>query len=187
MRIAVTGTHGSGKSTLIGDFLDTHPAYRHLQEPYWELVQQGVVFADGPTLADLIEQFEQSAAMILASAAERHVIHDRSPVDFIAYLEVMSAREGDEWSPTGRQLAQAEKALASLDLLVFLPLSEPDEIRTSIEFAALRRAVDRRLKRILRDDDLGLFADGPRIAEITGRRGVRAIALGRIATGGAGS
>lgn len=180
MRIAVTGTHGSGKSTLIEDFLESHPGYEHVQEPYWELAQQGVVFADGPTVADLSEQLEQSVKLILGTSGS-DVIFDRCPIDFIAYLEVLSDREGEDWTPTGRQLSQAERALASLDLLVFLPLSSPDEIQTRIEFPALRRGVDVRLKRILREDDLGLVAGGPRLAELFGSRNERAVALGRLA------
>ena len=48
MRIAVTGTHGSGKTTLIEDFLERHPRYEHEPEPYLALAQNGVAFADGP-------------------------------------------------------------------------------------------------------------------------------------------
>ena len=62
---------------------------------------------------------------------------------------------------------------ARLDLLVFVPLAEPDDISVPIEYPALRRKVDRRLKAILRDDDLGLFADGPRVLEISGTRDSR--------------
>lgn len=46
MRIAVTGTHGSGKTTLIDDFVAAHPAYEHEQKPYWALAQhEGTPFA----------------------------------------------------------------------------------------------------------------------------------------------
>jgi hypothetical protein len=53
VRIAVTGTHGSGKTTLIEDFLAGHPGCEHEHEPCWTLAQQGVIFADGPNVADL--------------------------------------------------------------------------------------------------------------------------------------
>jgi broad-specificity NMP kinase len=33
MRVAVTGTHGVGKTTLIDDFLALRPHYEHAQEP----------------------------------------------------------------------------------------------------------------------------------------------------------
>jgi hypothetical protein len=182
MRIAVTGTHGSGKSTLIDDFLDGHRSYEHQQEPYWELAQQGVVFSDGPVVADLAEQLEQSSSMLLASASVRDVIFDRCPIDFIAYLDVMSAKEGYEWTPSGKQLSRLEKAVATLDLLVFLPLADPDEILTKIEYPGLRRAVDGRLKRLLQDDELGLIAGGPRLVEIIGSRADRVAALSRYAS-----
>jgi hypothetical protein len=167
MRIAVTGTHGSGKTTLIDDFLDGHRQYAHAQEPYWELAQEGLPFADGPTVDDLADQLQQSARLILASA-DRDMIFDRCPLDFIAYLDVVSEEEGDEWTPSGKLLARIEAALATLDLIVFLPLSRPDEIRTEIEYPTLRRAVDERLKLVLREDALGLLEDGPRIIEISG-------------------
>ncbi len=181
MRIAVTGTHGSGKSTLIDDFLDGHRTYDHQQEPYWELAQQGVVFSDGPVVGDLVEQLEQSSSMLVASASAPDVIFDRCPIDFIAYLDVVSAKEGYEWTPTGKQLSRMEKAVATLDLLVFLPLSTPDEIRTKIEFPGLRHAVDVRLKRLLQDDELGLIAGGLRLVEISGSREERVAALSRLA------
>jgi hypothetical protein len=169
LRIAVTGTHGVGKTTLIEAFVARHPHYGHAQEPYWELVQQGVAFADGATVADLEEQLAASAAMILAAAAEPDVIFDRCPIDFIAYLEVVSAREGFDWTPEGRLLTRVEKAMAALDLLVFVPLQSPDEIAVSIEQPRLRKAVDARLKRLLREDELGLFGEaGPKLVEISG-------------------
>jgi predicted ATPase len=171
MRIAVTGTHGSGKTTLIEDFLDGHRDYAHEQEPYWALAQQGVVFADGPTLADLEEQLGYSCAMILERAADERVIFDRSPLDFLAYLDVIGEGEGRPWEPDGRLLGRIERAMSALDLLVFLPLSSPDEFAADIEYPRLRRAVDRRLKTLLREDELGVFEQGqPSMLEIRGTR-----------------
>jgi hypothetical protein len=120
----------------------------------------------------LADQLQQSARLILA-ATDRDMIFDRCPLDFIAYLDVVSEEEGDEWTPSGKLLARIEAALATLDLIVFLPLSRPDEITTEIEYPTLRRAVDERLKLILREDALGLLEDGPRIIEISGPRSAR--------------
>jgi cytidylate kinase len=33
MRLAISGTHGSGKTTLAEDFLAAHSGYRHVPEP----------------------------------------------------------------------------------------------------------------------------------------------------------
>ena len=178
MRIAVTGTHGVGKSTLVEDFCAVHPGYEPVPEPYWLLAQQGVVFADGPNVADLEEQLKQSCALIVATEAA-DVVFDRCPLDLIAYLEVVSAGEGFEWSPDGKLLSRIEKALARLDLVAFVPLRRPDEIAVPIEFPKLRARVDARLKTMLREDDLGLLADGPRVLEVTGTPADRVAALAR--------
>ncbi len=176
MRIAVVGTHGVGKTTLVEDFCAAHPGYEHVPEPYWLLAQQGVVFANGPTVADLEEQLKQSCALILA-ANEADVVFDRCPLDLIAYLDVVGAAEGFEWSPDGKLLSRIEKALATLDLVVFVPLVHPDEIVASIEYPRLRTRVDARLKTMLREDDLGLLADGPRFVEVSGTRPARVASM----------
>jgi len=176
MRIAVTGTHGSGKTTLVEDFAAAAPGYELVPEPYWLLVQQGVVFADGPDVAGLEEQLKQSCALLLASSGP-DVIFDRCPLDLLAYLDVVSAAEGFEWSPDGKLLKRIEDALATLDLVAFVPLRRPDEITVAIEYPKLRARVDARLKTMLREDDLGLLADGPRIVEVTGTRQQRVARL----------
>lgn len=182
MRIAVTGTHGSGKTTLIEDFVAANQRYEHMPEPYWLLVQQGIVFANGPTVADLEEQLRQSCALILA-ATEPDVIFDRCPLDFIAYLEVVGAAEGFEWAPDGTLLSRIEKALATLDLVVFVPLVRPGEIKVAIEYPKLRARVDARLKSMLRDDDLGLLEQGPRVVEVIGTREERVAVVSSVAAG----
>jgi hypothetical protein len=170
MRLAITGTHGTGKTTLFDDFASALPSYEAGPEPYLMLDQQGIPFADGPTSADLEEQLEQSCALILATAAQANVIFDRCPLDFVAYLDVVSLREGFEWTPSGKLLSRIAKALATLELLIFLPLSRPDEITVPIEYPKLRARTDLRLKAILRNDDLGLLEAGPRILELSGTR-----------------
>ena len=111
--------------------------------------------------------------MVLGTASEPNIIYDRSPLDFIAYLEIVGENEGAEWTPSGKQLATIEAALATLDLIVLLPLSRPDEIAAEIEYPKLRRAVDARLKLIVGEDALGLLERGPRIIEIHGSRSAR--------------
>lgn len=123
MRIAVTGTHGSGKTTLIDDVIDLHRDYEREEEPYWALAQSGIPFADGVSIADLEEQLAASAELILARAGDPDVIFDRCPLDFIAYLEVVAGDERTEWEPNGKLLGRIERALHALDLLVFVPLA----------------------------------------------------------------
>ncbi len=172
MRIAVTGTHGVGKTTLIDDFIAVRSDYDSVPEPYWLLEQGGMPFANGATTADLEDQLAESCKLILAHVDDR-VIFDRCPLDFLAYLDVVSASEGFEWLPSGRQLANVGKALATLDLVIFVPLTSPDEIPIKIELPRLRSRVDQRLQAVLHEDDLGLLHDGPKILEVTGSRAKR--------------
>lgn len=180
MRIAVTGTHGCGKTTLIDDFISTHGEYESVLEPYWLLAQNGMPFADGPTTVDLEEQLGQSCTLILEQITGKDVIFDRCPLDFLAYLDVVSADEGFEWLPQGRLLSRIARALATLDVVVFVPLLRPDEIKVPIEHAKLRIRVDQRLKSMLREDDLGLLDDGPRIVEVSGPRAQRVASIAAL-------
>jgi hypothetical protein len=181
MRIAVTGTHGSGKTTLIDDFTALRPDYDRELEPYWALAQDGIPFADGVSQPALEQQIEASTAMILARADSPRVIFDRCPLDFIAYLEIVGEGEGHEWEPTGKLLGKIERSLACLDLIVFLPLSQPDEIATRIEFPALRQKVDTRLKRIMRPDQLDmLVSPPPPVLVLRGNRDQRVAKLAEV-------
>lgn len=172
MRIAVTGTHGVGKTTLIEDLAAACPAFEAVPEPWHLLPGDGMAFVDGPTTAEFEEQLSQSCALLLGSDGT-DLIFDRCPLDFLAYLDVVSAEEGFDWSPHGRLMARIEAALRTLDLVVFLPLRQPDEIEVPIEHARLRRRVDARLKAMLRDDDLGLREMGVRLLAASGSRDQR--------------
>lgn len=177
MRVAVTGTHGVGKSTLIADFVEARGSFEAVAEPYWLLAQDGLPFADGPTTADLEEQLNFSCVLLLDRAVAADLIFDRCPLDFLAYLDVVSQREGFEWLPSGKLLGRIGKALANLDLIAFVPITRPDEIAAEIEHSALRAQVDRRLKAMLRDDDLGLIPDELRVVAISGDREARVARL----------
>lgn len=172
MRIAITGTHSTGKTTLIEDFADLHPQYEIIPEPYWELVQQGAVFASPPTIDDFELQMEHSVAGILHSGST-NVLFDRCPFDLIAYLEVLSEQEGREWMPSGKMLQNIEAALSALDLIVFLPITGQDTPGRSAEYPDLRRAVDGRLKEILHQDSLGLLDKACEVIELDGPRAAR--------------
>jgi hypothetical protein len=62
-------------------------------------------------------------------------------------------------------------AVGLLDIVIFVPLMRPDEIKTPIEEPALRRAVNARLRDLLDDDPLELLSSGkPRVLEVSGAR-----------------
>ena len=173
MHIAVSGTHGVGKTTLVDDFVGAQPDFISVPEPYWLLAEDGMAFADGPSSEDLQLQLERSCALILSAQPDEKVIFDRCPLDFLAYLDVVSADEGFEWEPSGKLLGLIDRALDALDLVVFVPLRQPDDIAVTIEYPKLRSRVDTRLKAIIRQDDLGLMQNKSRVLEVFGTRDER--------------
>lgn len=169
MRIAVTGTHGVGKTTLVEDFADVAGQFEAIPEPI-VFFQSDAAFLNGPNMDDFEDQLNQSCDLILESTTERDLVFDRCPIDFLAYLDVLSAAEGSGWAPSPKQLALIERTFETLDLIVFVPLLDNDEIVENIEYPQLRRQVDDRLKSILRDDELGLFESDLPLLEVFGRR-----------------
>ena len=168
MRIAVTGAHGTGKTTLIEDLAAASDQFEIVPEPLWVFSQGETAFLDGPTMEDLEEQLKQSCALICDLTNQKNVIFDRCPLDFLAYLEVISNAEGYEWVPNGKLMIRIERAMQALDLVVFVPVLSPDEIEVQIEFPKLRRQVDAQLKRMLRDDEWGFFEADLRAIEVSG-------------------
>ena len=84
MRIVVSGTHASGKSTLIADFAAAHPGYRMLPDPF-ELLDEAAE-ADA---AAFVAQLRLSAARLTRLAPGDDVIAERGPLDFLAYLDAL--------------------------------------------------------------------------------------------------
>ena len=178
----MTGTHGSGKTTLVEDFLAGHPRYRHVVEPYEALTDAGAVFSDPPTVADHVEQLERSIASLHDNAGVADVIFERCPLDFLAYIGVLARRSGEDGFDVGASRDEVAEALAVLDLIVFLPL--PADGTMTAELPKLQRAVDRELGTLLRDDPLALLGDGaPRRIALRGTRAERLAALDRAVAG----
>src|SRR5690349_8388261 len=87
VRIAISGTHCSGKSTLIDDFLAAHRDYLHEPEPYeWLQDVYGETMSEEPTADDFYRQLEVSVDRMRAHARGANVMIERSPLDFLAYL-----------------------------------------------------------------------------------------------------
>ena len=166
MRVAVSGTHGSGKTTLVEDFVAAHPAYAWEAEPYVVLSEAGIAFSDPPTVEDYREQLGHSLAT-LRDDARPDVVFDRCPIDFLAYLAVVARGDPDGPFDLDSILDDVREAVATLDLIVFLPL--PGGGAMAAEHPRLQRAVDRELRSILAEDTLSLFDEGAtRIAVIRG-------------------
>lgn len=94
MRIAVSGTHFMGKSTLIEDFIKKHPDYKNEIEPYYKLQDEKTMeLSLEPTLDSLLEQLDYSIEQLNNHASERNIIFDRCPIDFIAYAMCVAEQD----------------------------------------------------------------------------------------------
>src|SRR5688572_13336057 len=90
MRIAVSGTHCTGKSTLVEEFLRVHPDFAHEPEPYTVLVEDfGEEFSEKPTVDDFLRQLEFNVDRLRQHPGGEHVIYERCPVDFLAYIDAL--------------------------------------------------------------------------------------------------
>jgi hypothetical protein len=142
MRIAVSGSHATGKSTLVRELLARISDLTAVDEAYYVLAEQGHVFGDPPTFDDFELLFEHSAASMVARRAGP-VVFDRSPADYLAYLATL--RPGVSLSD---EVSLAGQALATLDLVVYVPIERPDRIDVT-ESPRLRRQVDATLRDML--------------------------------------
>jgi hypothetical protein len=171
MRIAVSGTHCSGKTTLIEEFLRVHPEFAHEPEAYAALVEDyGEEFSAEPGADDFFRQLEFNVERVKRYALGERVIFERSPIDYLAYLLALKDLKRDEVDALV-ETAQAliPGAIRNLDLIVFLPLNKADRIDLpDSEDPKLRRAVDSRLVAIFNEDEFGVSSGGPKIIETNG-------------------
>ena len=161
MRIAVSGTHHTGKSTLIDEFLRVHPDFTHEPEPYAVMVEDfGEEFSSEPCVEDFNRQLQFNIERLRQHAPEERVIYERCPLDFLAYVDALDSNSVEEL------LDASSEAMQQLDLIVYLPL---DAVWLDSEMPKLQKAVDRRLSAIFREDAFGLLsACHARIIEASG-------------------
>ena len=153
MRIAISGTHRTGKSTLVAALAASLPTYKTVDEPYCSMEEDGHEFSQPPSLEDFEAQLERSIADLNESGSD--VLFDRCPLDILGYLLAHAdadAFEQDAWLPS------VKEAVQTLDLVVFVPIEHPDRIRVarSHDEGTPRAVVDEALQEILLDDSLQL-------------------------------
>jgi hypothetical protein len=168
VRIAVSGSHGAGKSTLIAAFLARRPDYAHEPEAFETVGDDVDVSGDeGPTPEGLRTLLEHTVRTVAAYAPGARVVHERSPADYLAYA---AARR--EWPREDRRafveahVPMVRASLAHLDVIVLLPLSPELPARPG-EDPRFRRRVDEQLRRAFLDDEHDLLGDGPPVVALS--------------------
>ncbi len=146
VRIAFSGSHRVGKSTLLERVAQALPQYACVEEPYHLLEEDGYDFEWPPSAENFEAQLDRSIAEI--QLAGNDALFDRCPADLLAYLLV-------DGHAIDREIERSRAAMQLLDLVVFVPIEEPDPIAVSPhDDREWRQAVDETLAQLLLDDEL---------------------------------
>nr|MEE4267820.1 hypothetical protein [Candidatus Krumholzibacteria bacterium] len=112
-------------------------------------------------------QLERAIHSIVESNG--NCLFDRCPFDLVAYL--FSIEESDRFD-LNQWMPAVQDAMEQIDLIVFVPVEEPDRIAVDgSDHEALRLRVDEVLREIVLDDQWAL---GIPAIEVTGSPGERA-------------
>ena len=162
MRIVVSGTHASGKSTLIADLRAALPEYLVLGDPFDDIDD------DAPTgERSFAAQLAVTAARLRETAHEPSVVSERGPLDFVAYLTALESLGRSDGSLLARATEIAAASLREIDLVVVLPLDRRHPILVpDDEDPELRDAMDDALLEIV--DDLERDGALPALLVVSG-------------------
>lgn len=162
MRIAVSGTHCIGKTTLVAALAERLPRHAIVAEPYEILAERGYAFADPPDVDDFVVQLKQSLLSLRRPAPNR--IFDRCPLDVLGYIVASPGAERFDLEAWREPIT---RAMQSLDLVVALHADPAHDPAIAPEDAAFRLAVDDALRDIVDDDRFDL-CDGVDILVLDG-------------------
>jgi len=154
LRIGISGTHGTGKTTL-AEALSAHlPGHVTADEPYYLLAEEGYEFGFPPSPEDYRALLARSVRSLTSPVPPR-VVFDRTPLDYLAYL----AATGTD--PSGEADAAAlRQAFAGLDLLVVTLITpETERVLPAAEMPRLRSEMNDALLDLVHDDPLDAWAD----------------------------
>lgn len=183
MRIAVSGSHSLGKSTVVNDWVSARDGYLREEEPYRALGLFGpyeILFGDASTrLHNGIQLYYCIGRVHRYATSAADVIFDRAPVDYLAYSQFTAdcgtTDIDDEFVES--MVPAVRESLDHLDIIAFVPGSElwpvameADGIRpVDLDY---RDRVDAIFKQIYRDGRFGVLpaANAPLLVELVGPR-----------------
>ena len=182
MRIAISGSHSLGKSTLVWDWIKRHPQYTREEEPFRAL--DGEMYdirfrQESNRLHNGIQMYYNASRVNLYSSINDCVIFDRAPVDYIAYSQYTADKKTTDIDDAfvDAMVPRVKETLQRLDLVVFIPMTnrwpvdmEDDGIRpVDLPY---RAEVDAIFKQIYRNERFSVMPDKnrPKLIELWGSR-----------------
>lgn len=163
MRVGISGTHGTGKTTLAGALCARLPGHVVADEPYYLLEDEGYEFGYPPSVEDYRALLARSVRSLISAPLLPGVVFDRTPLDYLAYLAAVGA------GPPGEASAAALRpAFGSLDLLVITLITpETERVLPAAEMPGLRSQMNDALLELVYDDPLSAWGDIP-VLELSG-------------------
>jgi hypothetical protein len=164
VRVVVSGTHASGKSTLVSDLAQALGCDQ-LPDPF-ELVDD---VGDPAGASSFVAQLEVAAERLVELSASADVVAERGPVDLLAYLEALAllGRPSVAAGPMARLRLAAAEAMTHVDLLVVIPLDPDAGIEVpDDEDPELREVMDERLLELCDDEEL--VGGAAQVVEVAG-------------------
>jgi hypothetical protein len=162
MRVGISGTHGTGKTTLGGALCARLPGHVMADEPYYQLEEEGYEFGFPPSLEDYRALLACSVRS-LGSPLPPGIVFDRTPLDYLSYMATTGAAPSDEVGA-----AALRPAFASLDLLVITLITpETEHVLPTAEMPGLRSQMNDALLELVHDDPLNAWEDIP-VLELDG-------------------
>ena len=163
MRVGISGTHGTGKTTLAEALCAHLPGHVAADEPYYLLEEEGHEFGFPPSLEDYRALVARSVRSLTTPPLLPGVVFDRTPLDYLAYMAAIGADPSAEASA-----AALRPAFGSLDLLVITPITpETEQVLPPSEMAGLRLEMNDALLELVYDDPLNAWTDIP-LLELSG-------------------
>ena len=157
MRVGISGTHGTGKTTLAEALCAHLPGRVVADEPYYLLEEEGHEFGFPPSLEDYRALAACSVRGLTAPPLLPAVVFDRTPLDYLAYMAAIGA---DPSAEAGG--AALRSAFGSLDLLVITLITpETEQVLPAAEMAGLRLQMNDALLELVYDDLLNAWTDTP--------------------------
>ncbi|MBG9377897.1 AAA family ATPase [Panacibacter sp. DH6] len=161
MRIALTGAHRVGKTSLAESLQQELVTYDLTAEPYHQLEEAGYAFAETPGTDDFLEQLSYAFRQIRKSRG--NTIFDRCPIDLLAYIYAL-----DPSKDIRSLYAQVETAMQAIDLLVFVPIEKPDlNVCSEPDLPLLRAQVNDILESWISDFNITMIAVNGSLANRT--------------------
>src|ERR1700721_930060 len=98
MRVGISGTHGTGKTTLAEALCAHLPGHVVADEPYCLLEEEGHEFGFPPSLEDYRALAARSVRSLTSPPLLGGTVFDRTPLDYLAYMAAIGADPSAEAS-----------------------------------------------------------------------------------------